>query len=211
MSDRGKSSGEARQRILEVARELFMTRGYRGVSTRVIAENVGVTQPALYHHFGGKEELYAAVLEHELATISRRLRAAVDSRDTSLFTRVELMATQLMLDADHDMAQMFHDLRLEVSEPTRERIAEAFFEAMVVPMVELLGNLEHAGEIVSAEELEMSPVERAFYVLGVVRAIGEGKQHRTTADDSVVSRDRAGTKAARLILHGLRQAGPHTP
>ena len=72
------SDGEGRQRILAVARSLFMTRGYRAVSTREIAEAVGVTQPALYHHFAGKEELYVAVLEEELAQQS----ATTPSRQT---------------------------------------------------------------------------------------------------------------------------------
>ena len=70
----GRESG--RSEILAAARSLFMSRGYRAVSTRDIADAVGLTQPALYHHFGGKEALYVAVMEDELATISARLDRA---------------------------------------------------------------------------------------------------------------------------------------
>lgn len=52
-----------RQRILDVAIDLFIEQGYDGTSLREIAERVGVTKAALYHHFAGKAEIVSAVLE----------------------------------------------------------------------------------------------------------------------------------------------------
>lgn len=53
--------GAARERILEVASELFRARGYADVSMQEIADAVGVTKAAMYYHFRSKEELFAAV------------------------------------------------------------------------------------------------------------------------------------------------------
>ena len=44
--------------ILDVAEQLFMQQGYKGTSTRQIAELLGITQPNLYYHFKRKEDIY---------------------------------------------------------------------------------------------------------------------------------------------------------
>jgi AcrR family transcriptional regulator len=51
-----------REEILEIAVGLFATRGYHGVSMDDIGAAAGVTGPALYHHFAGKEAMLAAAL-----------------------------------------------------------------------------------------------------------------------------------------------------
>ncbi len=51
-----------RDEILEVAVGLFATRGYHGVSMDDVGAAAGVTGPALYHHFAGKEAMLAAAL-----------------------------------------------------------------------------------------------------------------------------------------------------
>lgn len=48
--------------ILEVALNLFAVRGYHGVSMDDIGTAAGVTGPALYHHFAGKEAMLSAAL-----------------------------------------------------------------------------------------------------------------------------------------------------
>ncbi len=56
-------AGSTRQRILDVATDLFISQGYDGTSLREIAEQVGVTKAALYYHFASKAEIVAALLE----------------------------------------------------------------------------------------------------------------------------------------------------
>jgi AcrR family transcriptional regulator len=51
-----------REEILEIAVGLFATRGYHGVSMDDIGAAAGVTGPALYHHFAGKESMLIAAL-----------------------------------------------------------------------------------------------------------------------------------------------------
>ena len=55
---------ETRQQILEAARELFLARGYKGVSMKEVAEEVQVTSAALYYHFPrGKQELFFSIVQ----------------------------------------------------------------------------------------------------------------------------------------------------
>lgn len=62
----GINQKETYQTIIKTAQRLFMESGYRAVSTRQIAKICGITQPALYHHFKNKQDLYIAVLQDAL-------------------------------------------------------------------------------------------------------------------------------------------------
>ncbi|HEV2088470.1 MAG TPA: TetR/AcrR family transcriptional regulator [Cryptosporangiaceae bacterium] len=73
-----------RAEILAVAVDLFAARGYHGVSMDDIGTAAGVTGPALYHHFAGKEAMLAAAIapvsEELLAGGRDRVAEAVDAR-----------------------------------------------------------------------------------------------------------------------------------
>lgn len=54
---------ETKEQILKAAMEEFMENGYKDASMRKIASKVGITATALYRHYGGKEEIFDAVVE----------------------------------------------------------------------------------------------------------------------------------------------------
>ena len=55
---RAEQLAKTRKAILRTATKLFLENGFNGTSTRDIAKHIGITQPALYHHFSDKEVLY---------------------------------------------------------------------------------------------------------------------------------------------------------
>ena len=55
--------GDTRQRIQDVALELFAEQGYEKTSLREIAEHLDVTKAALYYHFKTKEEILISLFE----------------------------------------------------------------------------------------------------------------------------------------------------
>jgi AcrR family transcriptional regulator len=57
---------ERREQLLSVGRTLFAERGYEGTSVEEIAHQAGVSKPVVYEHFGGKEGLYAVVVDREM-------------------------------------------------------------------------------------------------------------------------------------------------
>ena len=57
---------ERRQQLLDIARRLFSERGFEGTSIEEIAAQAGVSKPVVYEHFGGKEGLYAVVVDREV-------------------------------------------------------------------------------------------------------------------------------------------------
>ena len=60
---REEQLNHTRAAILKAAREQFLTQGYQATSTREIARIVGITQPALYHHFSDKEVIFLEVIK----------------------------------------------------------------------------------------------------------------------------------------------------
>ncbi|SDJ96463.1 DNA-binding transcriptional regulator, AcrR family [Nonomuraea maritima] len=63
MRPRGQS-GSARDRLLLAAAELMDAAGADTLSTRAVCERAGVQAPTLYHHFGSKQGLIDAVINH---------------------------------------------------------------------------------------------------------------------------------------------------
>lgn len=62
-----------RTALIAAARLLFAERGYAGVGTEEIVRAAGVTRGALYHHFDGKQELFAAVYEQIEVELAERI------------------------------------------------------------------------------------------------------------------------------------------
>jgi AcrR family transcriptional regulator len=54
---------DTKARIVEVARALFSQRGIQQTSLRDIADELGITKPALYYHFDSREALVASILQ----------------------------------------------------------------------------------------------------------------------------------------------------
>jgi AcrR family transcriptional regulator len=62
-STRQSRSEAKRVEILRIATDLFLAKGYDGVSVDAIVARAGGTKTNVYKHFGGKAELFAAVIE----------------------------------------------------------------------------------------------------------------------------------------------------
>ncbi|WP_329121572.1 TetR/AcrR family transcriptional regulator [Streptomyces sp. NBC_01465] len=57
---------ERREQLLDIGRILFAEKGFEGTSVEEIAAKAGVSKPVVYEHFGGKEGLYAVVVDREM-------------------------------------------------------------------------------------------------------------------------------------------------
>jgi AcrR family transcriptional regulator len=89
---------ERREQLLVVGRRLFAEKGFEAVSVEEIAAKAGVSKPVVYEHFGGKEGLYAVLVDREmnelLASISDALtgsnaRLLLEQAGLALFDYIE--------------------------------------------------------------------------------------------------------------------------
>ncbi|ALC22717.1 TetR family transcriptional regulator [Streptomyces pristinaespiralis] len=60
------TGAERREQLLDIGRALFAEKGFEGTSVEEIAAKAGVSKPVVYEHFGGKEGLYAVVVDREM-------------------------------------------------------------------------------------------------------------------------------------------------
>jgi AcrR family transcriptional regulator len=77
---------QRREQLIDVGRKLFADKGFEGTTVEEIASKAGVSKPVVYEHFGGKEGLYAVVVDREIAAllgaITGALSAEAGSRET---------------------------------------------------------------------------------------------------------------------------------
>lgn len=77
---------QRREQLIEVGRKLFAHKGFEGTTVEEIAAKASVSKPVVYEHFGGKEGLYAVVVDREIAAllggITGALSAELGSRQT---------------------------------------------------------------------------------------------------------------------------------
>ncbi|RSS60751.1 TetR/AcrR family transcriptional regulator [Streptomyces sp. WAC06614] len=82
--------GNTRQRIQDIALELFAEQGYEKTSLREIAERLGVTKAALYYHFKTKEEILISVFDDQTRPIDELIAWAAEQPRT-LETKQEML------------------------------------------------------------------------------------------------------------------------
>ena len=76
VKDRRSVRGDAtKESILEAARESLREQGYSGTSIRAVAERAGVQLSLVHYHFGSKQAMLVAVLEHENEKLLERQQA----------------------------------------------------------------------------------------------------------------------------------------
>ena len=82
MTARGQrrlTASARRAQLIEVGRAVFAKRGYEAASVEEIAAHAKVSKPIVYEHFGGKEGLYAVVVDREMDYIVRRIAEAIST------------------------------------------------------------------------------------------------------------------------------------
>lgn len=124
-----------RSLLLQVARGLFAERGYHGTSVADIAREASCAEAVLYQHFGGKLELFAAVLEEQAARMRARLEQAAEAVPDDPFAGIARALGQRIAEPDIPDSLKLRSLAVTmVDEPaireTLERIRDGFREVV---------------------------------------------------------------------------------
>jgi len=192
-----EDGGETRRTILREAHRLFMELGYRAVSTRQIADACGLTQPALYHHFADKQDLYVAMLRDNLDTVQGGLERIV-RRDGDIGERLRQVARYLPATRS-DMGQMFHDIDHEVGVEARRTLGEAFHHGVVAPIAAIFADGLQRGLLRDPRHGGADPVTATYLLLSMLRYAPAGEDRQTTASNHARHAD----TVVDVLLHGL--------
>lgn len=69
---------ERREQLIAISRELFAEKGFDGTAVEEIAARASVSKPVVYEHFGGKEGIYAVVVDREIQYLTEALTTALN-------------------------------------------------------------------------------------------------------------------------------------
>lgn len=117
MPPRKKLTAAARRaQLIEVGRGAFAEKGYEAVSVEEIAERAKVSKPIVYEHFGGKEGLYAVIVDREVELVVSVISEAISSGSPR--ERIEQAALAFLTyvkDHPEGFAVLTHDVPITAS------------------------------------------------------------------------------------------------
>jgi len=132
-------ASERRAQLVDVGRAAFAEHGYEGTSVEEIAKRAKVSKPIIYEHFGGKEGLYAVVVDREMEYVERRIIEAISSGSPrERVERASLAFLSYVRDHPDGFAVLSQDSPLTSSRSTMssllndmaERVGDVFVSAL---------------------------------------------------------------------------------
>lgn len=180
---RAEQLAKTRQAILKTATTLFLQKGFSGASTRDIAKQIGITQPALYHHFNDKEVLYLAVLTNLCSKVRQDINKVMRKQQIDPEERLYGITEVLRKHHPLNVYDQYQEAKRELSESAQRKLdmlftmdyLEPIADFFKLPEVHLRPDLlpKEAAELFIAD---LSPIFKSFQPIGG-HAISE--EHRT--------------------------------
>jgi AcrR family transcriptional regulator len=149
---------QTKQKILDVALELFSTKGYKATTVRDIAGEIGIKQSALYNHFKNKDE----ILETLISDLTTSAIANIFSDDSSKMAQktpksllMSIATTFKLLSFDGQNEALYRLLMQELfrNEKVRMIYNEQFYQENVKKLSAILFNMMQEEKILSSDPL----------------------------------------------------------
>ncbi len=154
-----------RAQLIEVGRSVFAKRGYEATSVEVLAERAGVSKPIIYEHFGGKEGLYAVIVDREIEHVVSLIASAISEGEPREKVEAAALAFLTYVQSNpegfavlaHDspaatsgsnMSSMLNDVAERVSKVFARSFKEAGFNPKFAPIYAhaLVGMITFVGQ-----------------------------------------------------------------
>ena len=187
---------QRREQLLNVGRELFAERGFEATSIEEIAQRAKVSKPVVYEHFGGKEGLYAVVVDREMQTLLERVTNALVA--THPRAMLEQAAVALLSYIEDE------------SEGFRILVRDSPVASTSGNFASLLSDIASRVEYIVAEEFRQRGFDPEMAVLyshalvGMVALVGQW-----WLDSDRPSRDKVAAHLVNLAWHGLSRLEPN--
>ncbi|GHF00792.1 MULTISPECIES: TetR/AcrR family transcriptional regulator [Amycolatopsis] len=145
------TGAERRQQLLDVARKLFAEKGFDGTSIEEIAHRANVSKPVVYEHFGGKEGIYAVVVDRETQSLLDRMvstlhgghpRAMLEQAASALLAYVEeshdgfriLVRDSPVASASGTFSTLLNDIAMQVEHILAQQFDARGYDDKLAPL-----------------------------------------------------------------------------
>lgn len=201
---RRRSAEEAKRAILDAAELRFAARGPEGIRLQEIARDVGVSHPAILHHFGSREDLVRAVIDRAMGALREELLASLDREDPSEIDTAALLERVFETLGGHGQARLMAWLALSGDERRGARRDAG------APLVREIAENVHARRVAlhAAEGRRAPPFEDSLFAILLTSfallgdaVLGETTRRSSGLDEGAARRFR--TWFARLLVAHL--------
>lgn len=191
----GRSRGDRRSQIIDVATALFREKGYHATSLDDIADRIGFTKPAIYYYFSSKEDILFTIVD---AIVDRALELmnAIAARDDSPTQKLHdlLVANTRVILENLDAETVFYNERGLLSPEREAAIHEREREYTRVVRQIYIDGVE-AGEFI-----DLPPTVATSTLLGA-----SIWSYRWFDVDGTRSSDQIAEDIAELLMNGYRK------
>ncbi|MFD1900324.1 TetR/AcrR family transcriptional regulator [Enterococcus termitis] len=180
------------QSILETAKELFLTNGYKNTSTRDIAKAANITQPALYYHFSNKEILFLEINKQ----IGSQLKSEIEKivkKPESLETQL-IQCTEALLNVYHrDIFSFIHQSAVEMEPENKQQLFFILNEYYLEPLQKVFESSEEVlNKKVSSQKAAQFYLMSLSLLFSTVHQLSTGKER----SDQIA-------ELMNMVLHGV--------
>lgn len=170
---RAEQLEKTRTSILNTARKLFLQNGYQGTSTRDIASQIGITQPALYHHFSDKEVIFLEVISQVGSDVRNGINKVLRKNDLEPIERLAQITQVLTRLHPNSVFTLIHGSFKELTPGSQRKLGMIFRMDYLAPIAEYfkLPEVQLRPEILPDEAAEvfissLSPIFTSFHRIG---------------------------------------------
>jgi AcrR family transcriptional regulator len=133
----------ARERVLDVAEQLFSQRGYASVTMRDIAAQLKMKVSSLYYHApNGKEELFVAVMTRNLRRHENGLREAIDAAGERWQDQLYSAAHWLLAQPSPDMGRFAQVDQHALSGEHAQQIFQGMYRGLFAPLEQIFARAQ---------------------------------------------------------------------
>jgi AcrR family transcriptional regulator len=178
-----ENQAAGRHCLLEQARQLFFAHGYHGVSIRDIVQACGLSNAALYYHFGSKQNLYVEVIRGFATSVVQPLQEAEAGNGSSRerLTRMVLAFARFSSESQSELHMLLRDLT-ECEGQEIEQLIPELIGQILAPFAAALEDGIDAGEIRALDVQRTS-----FLLMGMLNSLAarrmRGPVPETLAED----------------------------
>ena len=167
-----KDGKERRQELLDIARKMFITKGYEKTSVNDILKEVGIAKGTFYYYFASKEEMLEAMIFEVVMEGVGRAKVILKEDAIPLLMRI-LMALQAQT-PEMEGADMIH---AEIVKPENAKLDQVYLRMMIRELTKVLK--EPVEEAVCQGVMETRYPEES---IGIVMLLAQEILNRPTFD-----------------------------
>ena len=173
---------------MKTATKLFLNSGFGGTSTRDIAKEIGITQPALYHHFNDKEVLFLDVMTSHGSRVRQEVNKVMRESELKGEERLWELAKTLLRLHPKDIYEQWQSAGDLLSQSSKRKLNVIFMIDYIEPVSEFFKqpDIKMRPDVLPKEAAELfisslSPMFNSFQKFGG-RSITQEQRNRIILD-----------------------------